>query len=129
LEEWRLSFSRIIFDYFFHRRRREIVLFIVHFLVDKPVEIVPATWQKCAALLLHNYPRFPPPEIKKSKTHWLRRRNVRYRASMLAQVLQIFLGKERLVKNWPISTLDKVIYYKGIIFQRSTYKTSPHFTK
>jgi hypothetical protein len=32
---------------------------------------------------------------------------------MLAQVLQIFLGKEHLVKNWLISTPDKVIYFKG----------------
>jgi hypothetical protein len=29
-------------------------------------------------------------------------------------------GKEHLVKNWLISTLDKVIYFKGTIFQRST---------
>jgi hypothetical protein len=35
---------------------------------------------------------------------------------MLAQVLQIFLGLEYLVKNWLISTLDKVIYFKGTIF-------------
>jgi hypothetical protein len=39
---------------------------------------------------------------------------------MLAQALQIFLGKEHLVKNWLISTLDKVIYFKGTIFQWST---------
>jgi hypothetical protein len=39
---------------------------------------------------------------------------------MLAQVLQIFLGKEHLVKNWLISTLDKVIYFEGTIFQGST---------
>jgi hypothetical protein len=39
---------------------------------------------------------------------------------MLAQVLQIFLGKEHLVKNWLISTLDKAIYLKGTIFQQST---------
>jgi hypothetical protein len=38
----------------------------------------------------------------------------------LAQILQIFLGKEHLVKNWLIYTLDKVIYFKGTIFQRST---------
>jgi hypothetical protein len=44
---------------------------------------------------------------------------------MFAQVLQIFLGKEHLAKNWPISTLDKVIYFKGTIFQRST---KPLFT-
>jgi hypothetical protein len=31
---------------------------------------------------------------------------------MLAQVLQIFWGKEHLVKNRLISTLDKVIYFK-----------------
>jgi hypothetical protein len=36
---------------------------------------------------------------------------------MLAQVLQIFLGKEHLVKNWLISTLDKVIYYKGTFYR------------
>jgi hypothetical protein len=47
------------------------------------------------------------------------------RTSMLAQVLQIFLGKEHLVKNWLISTLDKVIYFKGTIFQRSA---KPLFT-
>jgi hypothetical protein len=39
---------------------------------------------------------------------------------MLAQVPQIFWGKERLVKNRLIFTLDKVIYFKGTIFQRST---------
>jgi hypothetical protein len=39
---------------------------------------------------------------------------------MLAQALQIFLGKEHLVKNWLISTLDKVIDFKGPIFQWST---------
>jgi hypothetical protein len=33
---------------------------------------------------------------------------------MLAQVQQIFFGKEHLVKDWQkISTLDKVIYFKG----------------
>jgi hypothetical protein len=37
-------------------------------------------------------------------------RNLRYRTSMLAQVLQIFLAKEHLVKNWLISTQDKVVY-------------------
>jgi hypothetical protein len=36
----------------------------------------------------------------------------RYRTDMLAQVLQIFLGKEHLVKNWLISTLYKLIYFK-----------------
>jgi hypothetical protein len=51
-----------------------------------------------------------------------------HRTNMLAQVLQIFLGKEHLVKNWLISTLDKVIYFKGTIF-RAVYKTSLHFTK
>jgi hypothetical protein len=44
---------------------------------------------------------------------------------MVAQVLQIFLGKEHLVKNQLISTLDKVIYFKGTIFLRST---KPLFT-
>jgi hypothetical protein len=38
---------------------------------------------------------------------------------MLAQVLQIFRGKEHLVKNWLISTLDKEIYIKGTICLRS----------
>jgi hypothetical protein len=47
-------------------------------------------------------------------------RNLTSRTSMLAQVLQIFRGKEHLLKNWLISTLDKVIYFKGTIFQRST---------
>jgi hypothetical protein len=44
---------------------------------------------------------------------------------MLAQVLQIFWEKEQLVKNWLISTLDKVIYQKGTFFQGST---KPLFT-
>jgi hypothetical protein len=44
---------------------------------------------------------------------------------MLEQVLQTFSGKEYLVKNWLISTLDKVIYFKGTIFRRST---KPLFT-
>jgi hypothetical protein len=44
---------------------------------------------------------------------------------MLAQGLQIFFGNEHLVKNWLISTLDKVIYFKGTIFQGST---KPLFT-
>jgi hypothetical protein len=48
-----------------------------------------------------------------------------HRTSMLAQVLKIFFGKEHLVKNWLISTLDKVIYFKGTNFQRST---KPLFT-
>jgi hypothetical protein len=52
-------------------------------------------------------------------------RNIRSRTSMLAQVLHIFLGKEHLVKNWLISTLDKVIYFKGTFFLRST---KPLFT-
>jgi hypothetical protein len=38
------------------------------------------------------------------------------RASMWSQVLQMFLGKEHLVKNWLIFTLDKVIYFKRISF-------------
>jgi hypothetical protein len=33
---------------------------------------------------------------------------------MLTQVLQIFLGKEHLVKNWPISTLDKDQFFSGL---------------
>jgi hypothetical protein len=44
---------------------------------------------------------------------------------MLAQVLKIFLGKEHLVKNWLIPTLDKVIYYEGTFLQGST---KPLFT-
>jgi hypothetical protein len=44
---------------------------------------------------------------------------------MLAQVLQILWGKEHLVKNWLISTLDKVITSKEQIFQRSA---KPLFT-
>jgi hypothetical protein len=43
----------------------------------------------------------------------------------LAQVLQIFSGKEHHVKNRLIFTLDKVIYFKGAIFQRSS---KPLFT-
>jgi hypothetical protein len=53
-------------------------------------------------------------------------RHLRSRTSMLAQVLQVFFwGIEHLVKNWLISTLDKAIYFKGTIFQRST---KPLFT-
>jgi hypothetical protein len=44
---------------------------------------------------------------------------------MLAQVLQILLGKEHLVKNRLISTLDKVTYFKGTIF---LWSTKPLFT-
>jgi hypothetical protein len=54
-----------------------------------------------------------------------RHRNLRSRTSMPAQVLQIFLGKDHLVKNLLISTLDKVIYYKGTFLQGST---KPLFT-
>jgi hypothetical protein len=46
----------------------------------------------------------------------------------MAQVLQIFGGKEHLVKNRQISTLDKVIYFKGTFFS-PVYKTSLHTTK
>jgi hypothetical protein len=46
----------------------------------------------------------------------LTHRNLRSRTSILAQVLEIFLGKEHLAKNRLISTLDKVIYFKGTIF-------------
>jgi hypothetical protein len=42
---------------------------------------------------------------------------------MLAQVQQVFFGGRTPYKNWLISTLDKVIYFKGTIFQPSTYKT------
>jgi hypothetical protein len=38
---------------------------------------------------------------------------------MMAQVLAIFWGKEHLVKKQLISTLDKVIYFKGTLFQWS----------
>jgi hypothetical protein len=55
-------------------------------------------------------------------------RNLSTRTRMFALVLQIFLGKEHLEKNWLISTLDKAIEYKGTIFQ-GAYKTSLHFTK
>jgi hypothetical protein len=44
---------------------------------------------------------------------------------MLVQILQIFWGKEHLVKNWLLSTLDRVIYYKGTFLQGST---KPLFT-
>jgi hypothetical protein len=44
---------------------------------------------------------------------------------MLAQILQLFWGKEHPVKNWLIATLDNVIYFNGTIFQRST---KPLFT-
>jgi hypothetical protein len=44
---------------------------------------------------------------------------------MLAQVLQIFLGKNTLYKTRLIYTLDKVIYFKGTIFQ---WSTKPLFT-
>jgi hypothetical protein len=54
-----------------------------------------------------------------------RHRNLRTRTSMLAQVLQKFLGKEHLVKNRLIFTLDKVIYFKGTIFQ---WSSKPLFT-
>jgi hypothetical protein len=52
-------------------------------------------------------------------------RNLRTRTSMFAQVLQIYFGKELLAKNQLISTLDKVIYFKGTIFQGCT---KPLFT-
>jgi hypothetical protein len=32
------------------------------------------------------------------------------------KVQEIFFGKEHLVKNWLISTLDRVIYFKGTLF-------------
>jgi cellulose synthase/poly-beta-1,6-N-acetylglucosamine synthase-like glycosyltransferase len=34
-------------------------------------------------------------------------------------VMQIFFGQEHLVKNWLISTIGMVIYFKGTIFQGS----------
>jgi hypothetical protein len=40
--------------------------------------------------------------------------------SFLVKKKQIFFGKEHLVKNWLISTQDKVIYYKGTVLQDST---------
>jgi hypothetical protein len=52
-------------------------------------------------------------------------RNLGTRISMLAQVLQIFWVKERLVRNRLISTLDKVIYFKGTVF---LWSTKPLFT-
>jgi hypothetical protein len=48
---------------------------------------------------------------------------------MLAQALQIFLGKEHLVENQLISTLDKVIFFKGTIFLRSTKPLFSPYTK
>jgi hypothetical protein len=39
---------------------------------------------------------------------------------MFALVRQTFLAKKTLVKSLPISTLDKVIYYKGTFLQDST---------
>jgi hypothetical protein len=36
-----------------------------------------------------------------------------------------YIGGKHLAKNWLISTLDKVIYFKGAFFQRST---KPLFT-
>jgi hypothetical protein len=53
-------------------------------------------------------------------------RNLRTRTSMLAQVLQIFLGKEHLLKNRLISTPDKVIYFKGTIFSGLQNLSSLH---
>jgi hypothetical protein len=44
---------------------------------------------------------------------------------MLAQALLVLWGKECLVKNQPISTLYKVIYFKGTIFEVSS---KPLFT-
>jgi hypothetical protein len=59
------------------------------------------------------------------RTDRAKHRNLRSRTSILAQVLQIFFGKEHLEKNWLISTLDKVVYFKGTIFLQST---KPLFT-
>jgi hypothetical protein len=56
-------------------------------------------------------------------------RNLRTRTSMLAQVLQIFLGKNTLKKNWLISTLDKAIYILQRNIFSAVFKTSLHFTK
>jgi hypothetical protein len=52
-------------------------------------------------------------------------RNLRSRTRMLAQVLQIFFGERTPCKNRPISTLDKVIYFKRTIFLQSR---NPLFT-
>jgi hypothetical protein len=56
-------------------------------------------------------------------------RNLRSRTSMLAQVWQIFWGKEHLVRNPLISTLHR----QGNLLQRNNfsavYKTSRQFTK
>jgi hypothetical protein len=46
---------------------------------------------------------------KESFSH-IDHRNLRTRKSVLALVLQIFFGKEDLVKNWLIFTPDKVIF-------------------
>jgi hypothetical protein len=52
-------------------------------------------------------------------------RNLRTRTSTLAQVVQIFLWKEHLVKNWLISSPRQGKFFKRTIFQRST---KPLFT-
>jgi hypothetical protein len=53
-------------------------------------------------------------------------RNLRSKTSMLAQVLQIVLGKEHLVKNRLISILDKVIYFKEQCFSGLQNLSSLH---
>jgi hypothetical protein len=63
--------------------------------------------------------------VKAAISIGLAHRNLRSKTSMLAQVLQIFWGKEHLVKNRVISTLDKIIYYIGTFLQGST---KPLFT-
>jgi hypothetical protein len=70
--------------------------------------------------LLEKAKRIQPFGLRPQMVAHSQHRNLRSRKSMLAQVLQIFLGKEHLVKNWLISTLDKVIYIKVTIFQRPT---------
>jgi hypothetical protein len=50
-----------------------------------------------------------------------RHTNLTSKTSMFANIF----GKEHLVKKRPISTLDKVIYFKGTFFLRSK---KPHFT-
>jgi hypothetical protein len=56
-----------------------------------------------------------------------RHRNLITRTSMPAHVLQIFLGKEHLVKNWLICTLHRqgTLLQRNKFFQRST---KPLFT-
>jgi hypothetical protein len=47
---------------------------------------------------------------------------------MFALVLHLFFGKEHLAIDWLISSLDKLIYFKGTIFA-GVYKTSLRLRK